>query len=174
MSKHDVHFSSDKMDYGTPQWFFDFWNERFYFDVDVCADANNHKMPNYYDLKKDALSISWKKQKCWMNPPYGRDIANWMKKAYEEAKEGALVCCLVPSRTDTDWWHNYVMKGGHIFFVKGRITFDGAPTGAPFPSAVVILYMPQWNTSVMVDSISLKKIKNHKQTKGCLEHGVYL
>lgn len=72
-----------------------------------------------------------------MNPPYGREIGKWMKKAYESAQAGALVVCLVPSRTDTRWWHDYAMKG-EIHFIKGRLKFGNAKTNAPFPSAVVI------------------------------------
>ena len=74
---------------------------------------------------------------CWMNPPYGRTIGNWMKKAYESSLEGATVVCLVPARTDTGWWHNYAMKGD-IEFIKGRLKFGGSKNSAPFPSAVVV------------------------------------
>lgn len=76
-----------------------------------------------------------------MNPPYGREIGKWMKKALEASKEGALVACLVPARTDTDWWHEYAMKG-EIRFIRGRLKFGGSQNSAPFPSAVVI-FRPQ-------------------------------
>jgi hypothetical protein len=72
-----------------------------------------------------------------MNPPYGRVIGNWMRKAYESAKEGALVVCLVPSRTDTRWWHDYAMKG-EVRYVKGRLKFGDSKNSAPFPCAVVV------------------------------------
>ena len=72
-----------------------------------------------------------------MNPPYGRVIGHWMKKAYEESLSGAKVVCLVPSRTDTAWWHDYAMKG-QIEFIRGRLKFGDAKNSAPFPSAIVI------------------------------------
>ena len=74
-----------------------------------------------------------------MNPPYGRDIAKWMKRAYETAKEGkGTVVCLVPARTDTKWWHDYAMKATHIIFIKGRLKFGNADASCPFPSCFVI------------------------------------
>jgi len=74
-----------------------------------------------------------------MNPPYGREIAAFMRKAYEESLNGATVVCLVPSRTDTEWWHRYATRGQAIF-LRGRLKFGGASTSAPFPSAVVIFW----------------------------------
>ena len=74
---------------------------------------------------------------CWMNPPYGREIIKWMKKAYQESLKGCTVVCLVPSRTDTIWWHDYAMKG-EITFIKGRLKFGNQSNPAPFPSAVVV------------------------------------
>jgi hypothetical protein len=84
----------------------------------------------------DGLQQKWKGV-CWMNPPYGKEIKKWMKKAYESSLEGATVVCLVPSRTDTKWWHEYAMKG-EIEFIKGRLKFGGSKNSAPFPSAVVV------------------------------------
>lgn len=72
-----------------------------------------------------------------MNPPYGREIGRWMRKAWESAQQGALVVCLVPARTDTAWWHDYAAKG-EIRFLRGRVKFGNARNGAPFPSAVVV------------------------------------
>ncbi len=73
-----------------------------------------------------------------MNPPYGRKIKSWMKKAYEASRAGALVVCLVPARTDTAWWHDYAAKADEIRFIRGRLRFGAANHAAPFPSAVVI------------------------------------
>ncbi|MGD7664880.1 DNA N-6-adenine-methyltransferase [Brevibacillus laterosporus] len=74
---------------------------------------------------------------CWMNPPYGKEIGKWVKKAFEEASKGATVVCLLPARTDTKWWHEYCMKG-EIRLVKGRLKFGDSNNSAPFPSAVII------------------------------------
>ena len=108
------------------------------FDIDVCADASNAKCPVYFDEATDGLSKEWK-GKCWMNPPYGRNIGKWMKKAYESAGNGTVVVCLVPARTDTKWWHDYAIKGD-ITFIRGRLKFGGANNSAPFPSAVVVFW----------------------------------
>jgi len=120
--------------WATPQDFFDQQNALHGpFDVDVCADATNAKCAVYFDKDADGLKQTWA-GKCWMNPPYGRDIGKWMKKAHESE---ATVVCLVPARTDTKWWHDYAMKG-EITFIKGRLKFGSAVNSAPFPSAVVV------------------------------------
>lgn len=129
-----VHFSSKTELWATPQKFFDDMAAQYGpFDIDVCADAGNAKCPVYFDKAADGLAQTWI-GKCWMNPPYGRDIGKWMKKASES---GATVVCLVPARTDTKWWHDYAMKG-EITFIKGRLKFGNAVNSAPFPSAVVV------------------------------------
>jgi phage N-6-adenine-methyltransferase len=105
-------------------------------ELDVCASATNAKCPRYYTRDDDGLAQPWD-GKCWMNPPYGRAIGQWMKKAYEESQRGALVVCLVPARTDTAWWHDYATKG-QVTFIRGRIKFGGHVNSAPFPSATVV------------------------------------
>jgi phage N-6-adenine-methyltransferase len=130
----NVHFSSKTELWATPQKFFDDMAVQYGpFDVDVCADASNAKCPVYFDKASDGLAQTWV-GKCWMNPPYGRDIGKWMKKASEA---DATVVCLVPARTDTKWWHDYAMKG-EITFIRGRLKFGNAVNSAPFPSAVVV------------------------------------
>lgn len=132
-----VHFSSATDQWATPQDFFDQQNALYGpFDVDVCADATNAKCAVYFDKNADGLAQPWV-GKCWMNPPYGRDIGKWMKKAKESARNGTVVVCLVPARTDTKWWHDYAMAG-RIVFIRGRLKFGGSKNSAPFPSAVVI------------------------------------
>lgn len=111
-------------------------NKEFHFNLDVCATKVNAKCEKYYTKKEDGLSQQWHGN-CWMNPPYGREIGKWMKKALEASKEGALVACLVHARKDTAWWHEYAMKG-EIRFIRGRLKFGGSQNSAPFPSAVVI------------------------------------
>jgi phage N-6-adenine-methyltransferase len=134
---NDVHFSSATDMWETPQLFFDVWNKEFNFDLDVCATDENAKCAHYYTKKNDGLSKRWTGT-VWMNPPYGKEISKWMKKAYESARDGdATVVCLVPARTDTAWWHDYAMKGD-ITFIRGRLKFGNAKNSAPFPSAVVV------------------------------------
>jgi phage N-6-adenine-methyltransferase len=132
-----VHFSSERMDWATPQEVFEPLNEEFGFTVDVCATQSNAKVSKYFDPDTDGLSRDWSGEVCWMNPPYGREISKWMRKAYEESRNGATVVCLVPARTDTAWWHEYAMKG-EIRFMRGRVKFEGAQHSAPFPSAIVV------------------------------------
>lgn len=132
-----VHHSSKRMDWETPQELFEEIDSQFHFDVDVCATAENAKLPVFFTPAQDGLSKKWAPRTCWMNPPYGREIGQWMKKALEESEKGATVVCLVPSRTDTAWFHDYAMKG-EIRFLRGRIKFQGAPNPAPFPSALVV------------------------------------
>lgn len=131
------------MTWETPQTFFDELNKKFNFVLDVCAVPNTAKCKEFYSPEEDGLKQPWGIDSvpgwCWMNPPYGREIVKWMKKAYEESLKGANVVCLVPSRTDTKWWHDYAMKG-EIRFIKGRLKFGNAKNSAPFPSALVIFY----------------------------------
>tara|TARA_R100001129_G_scaffold87202_2_gene59458 strand:+ start:260 stop:742 length:483 start_codon:yes stop_codon:yes gene_type:complete len=141
-----VHFMSKRSDWATPQDLFDKLNKQFNFDIDVCADVSNAKCKKYYSIEDDALSQTWKGY-CFMNPPYGREISKWVKKAYESSGANsfspissgeATVVCLLPSRTDTKWWHDYVMKADTVKFIKGRLKFDGHKNSAPFPSAIVV------------------------------------
>ncbi|WP_396189595.1 DNA N-6-adenine-methyltransferase [Flavobacterium sp.] len=131
-----VHFSSKTDLWYTPQDFYEKYNLIYNFQTDVCATHENAKCEHYFTKEQDGLKQHWKGN-CWMNPPYGRDIKRWIKKAYESSLDGAIIVCLVPSRTDTAWWHDYCMKG-KIEFIRGRLKFGGSNNSAPFPSAVVI------------------------------------
>lgn len=132
----NVHFSSATDVWATPQEFFDRLHAQFGFQTDVCALPENAKCPNFFTPEQDGLAQEWSGV-CWMNPPYGRQIGKWVRKAYESALGGATVVCLVPARTDTAWWHDYAMKGD-IEFIRGRLKFGGAKYNAPFPCAVVV------------------------------------
>lgn len=137
----NVHFSSKTDMHATPQKFFDSYNDVFKFTLDVCASPENAKCEHYFTVEDNGLAQEWTGN-CWMNPPYGREIIHWMRKAYESSLTGATVVCLVPARTDTKWWHEYAMKG-QIEFIRGRLKFGDAKNSAPFPSAVVIFYPPR-------------------------------
>lgn len=129
-------FTSNTDMWATPQDFFNKLNEEFNFECDVCAIASNAKCRHYFTPEDDGLAQEWEGV-CWMNPPYGRTIGEWVKKAYESSLQGATVVCLLPARTDTKWWHEYCMKG-EIRLVRGRLKFGEGKNSAPFPSAVVI------------------------------------
>lgn len=139
MINTELHFSSAEESWETPQEFFNNLNKVYKFTLDVCAEPHNKKCDNFLSKEDDALSVDWDKLSlcCWMNPPYGRTIGKWMQKAYEESLKGVTVVCLVPSRTDTKWWHDFAMKG-EIEFIKGRLKFNNHKNSAPFPSAVVV------------------------------------
>ena len=132
----NVHFSSKTDMWYTPQEFFDKYDSIYNFETDVCAVPDNAKCDNYYTPEVDGLSQDWTGT-CWMNPPYGRTIKQWVKKAYESSLSGTTVVCLLPARTDTSWWHDYCTKGD-IEFIRGRLRFGGCENPAPFPSAVVV------------------------------------
>jgi phage N-6-adenine-methyltransferase len=133
-----VHFSSQSDEWETPRDLFAELDAIFHFDLDACASPHNAKVPRYFAKEDDALRQRWTGT-VWMNPPYGREISAFMRKAYEESVRGATVVCLVPSRTDTDWWHRYA-KRGVVIHLRGRLKFGGASSSAPFPSAVVIFW----------------------------------
>lgn len=135
-------FSSETCEWATPQAFFDEVQKRLGpFDLDVCATEANAKAPRFFTKEIDGLAQTWTGT-CWMNPPYGREIGKWIKKAFEASQDhGATVVCLIPSRTDTRWWHSYVMKGT-VEFIKGRLRFGDATQCAPFPSALVVFTPP--------------------------------
>lgn len=131
-------FSSNSDEWETPREFFAQITERFgTLELDVCASKENAKCARFFSPEEDGLSQEWSPARCWMNPPYGRTIGLWMKKAYEESQKGALVVCLVPARTDTAWWHDYAALG-KVMFIRGRLKFGNAKNSAPFPSAVVV------------------------------------
>lgn len=129
-------FSSETDLWSTPQDFFDGLNNVHKFELDVCASDDNAKCNRYFTKDDDGLNQIWEGN-CWMNPPYGRQIAAWVRKAYESAQSGAKVVCLLPARTDTRWWHDYCTKG-EVTFIRGRLKFGGQKNSAPFPSAVVV------------------------------------
>jgi phage N-6-adenine-methyltransferase len=134
----NVHFSSATDEWETPQKLFDELKANYRFTLDVCATAENTKCENFYTKEDNGLTKDWN-DTCWMNPPYGRNIKYWVKKAYESARDnGAIVVCLLPARTDTAWWHDYVLPYGEVTFIRGRLKFGNATNSAPFPSAIVV------------------------------------
>lgn len=125
----------------TPKYLFDKISSIFNFSLDVCALPENAKCENYYTPKDDGLSKPWMGG-VWCNPPYGREISSWVKKAYEESQKeyNSFVLMLLPARTDTKWWWEYVQDKATLFFIKGRVKFGDHNVGAPFPS-VLALYI---------------------------------
>ena len=138
----DVHFSSAEVCWNTPQDFYDTLNEEFNFTLDPCCLPNSAKCETYFTPLEDGLSQSWAGHSVWVNPPYGRTMYHWIEKAYQESLQpNTKVVMLLPSRTDTQWFHNFCVEG-EIRFLKGRIKFvdkeGNLSNSAPFPSMVVI------------------------------------
>ena len=139
MANLAVMYSSSTDQWATPQDFFDELNKEFSFDLDPCADAQNHKCERYFTKEQDGLRMDWGGSRVFCNPPYGREIGEWVRKCYEEGhKEGTIVVMLIPARTDTRYFHDYILNRAEVRFVRGRLRFGDAETGAPFPSMVVI------------------------------------
>jgi phage N-6-adenine-methyltransferase len=151
-----VMFSSKRHDHGTPEDVFEQLDREFHFTLDVCADRSNAMVKKFLTEREDALKVSWTNHICWMNPPYGRQIPKWISKALRESEtNNATVVCLVPARTDTNWFWDYCVNG-EIRFIKGRLRFKGESSSAPFPSMIVI-FRPSEN----------RKMKPHSNP--CLE-----
>lgn len=135
----DVLFSSKKEDWETPQGFYMAWDAIYHFTLDAAADHNNHKCPRYFTREEDGLLQSWEGETVWCNPPYGRDVRAWVKKAYAESQKPGTTCVmLLPSRTDTAWFQDYVLPNAKTHFVRGRVKFVGSQHGAPFPSLIAV------------------------------------
>ena len=163
MSNLEVHFTNKSNEWETPRSLFKELDDEFNFTIDVCATKESAKCERFYTKQTNGLAQSWENEVAFMNPPYGREIGAWVEKAYRESLNGAVVVCLIPARTDTRYWHDYIFPNAEIRFLKGRVKFlnsgeeveyieqlglfgeeksevvssDG-DMPAPFPSAVVI------------------------------------
>lgn len=135
----DLLFSSRDDSWATPQYLFDALSREFRFDLDACASEHNHKCALYYTKEMDGLAWPWL-GRVWMNPPYGRTIGHWIKKAHEETLSGRAECvvCLVPARTDARWFQDNAIYADEIRFIRGRIMFGESKTNAPFPCALIV------------------------------------
>lgn len=126
-------YTAEKDDWATPQALFDKLNEEFHFTVDVCANEHNHKCQLYWNAEQDGLKQDWNGHMCWVNPPYGYKAPLWVAKA---SQHNAV--CLLPARTDTALFHQYIWKKAEVRFLQGRLHFNDGSGRAPFPSMIVI------------------------------------
>lgn len=132
-------YSSNKTDWETPQWLYDRLDKEFGFTLDPASSDGNHKCTRYFTVEQDGLTQSWQGETVFCNPPYGRQIAPWVEKGYQESKgKDTTVVMLLPARTDTRWFHEYIYGKSEIRFLKGRLKFGGSENSAPFPSMIVI------------------------------------
>lgn len=133
-------FTSNTAEWATPQAFFDELNKEFDFTLDPCATPQNAKCARYFTKEIDGLSQSWGGEKVFCNPPYGRDISKWVAKAHGETLSGAkIVVMLIPARTDTAYFHDYIYQKHEVRFIRGRLHFNESKNAAPFPSMVVVM-----------------------------------
>lgn len=134
----NVLWSHKSDEWTTPQYLFDQLNDEFDFDLDPCSTKENHKCNMFYTKEQDGLKQSWGGCRVFCNPPYSQ-IAKWVEKAYHEGqKENTIVVLLIPARTDTRYFHNYIYGKSEIRFIKGRLKFSNSKNNAPFPSMIVV------------------------------------
>lgn len=133
-------FSSNSMEWETPIEFFKELDKEFHFTLDPCCTSATAKCSKYYTRSENGLAQDWKGETVFVNPPYGRNLIQWVQKCYIEShKPGTTVVMLIPARTDTRYFHEYIYgKAKEIRFLRGRLKFSGAENGAPFPSMLVV------------------------------------
>lgn len=131
--------SSNTAEWATPKALFDELDNEFGFTLDPCCTTENRKCDKYYTKEDDGLSKDWSGETVFCNPPYGREISKWVKKCYEESAKGATVVMLIPARTDTSYFHDYIYGEHEIRFIRGRLHFNESKQCAPFPSMIVVM-----------------------------------
>ena len=132
-------FSSNTNEWATPVKFFEELNKEFNFTLDPCATDDNAKCRKYFTVKENGLVQDWGGEVVFCNPPYGRELPLWVRKCYEEHKKNSItIVMLIPARTDTSYFHEYIYGKSEIRFIRGRLKFNDCKQSAPFPSMVVI------------------------------------
>ena len=136
----NVLFSSANDIWATPQDFYDKLNEEFHFNLDPCALPENAKCDKFFTPEQNGLIQDWGNYNVFCNPPYGRKINEWVEKCRNESKkQNTTVVMLIPARTDTRYFHDFIYhKAKEIRFIRGRLKFGESKNSAPFPSMVVI------------------------------------
>ena len=135
---NDGMFSSNTPEWATPQDFYDALDAEFHFTLDPCSTDENAKCEKHYTKADDGLTQDWTGETVYCNPPYGREMPKWIKKCYEHYLNGGTAVMLIPARTDTKAFHEYIYGKADIRFIKGRLRFGDSKNSAPFPSMVVV------------------------------------
>lgn len=131
-------FTSNSAEWETPQDLFDALNAEFHFTLDPCSTDENAKCSKHYTKEQDGLKQDWTGETVFCNPPYGRELPKWIRKCYQHFIGGGTAVLLIPARTDTKVFHEYIYHKAEVRFLKGRLHFSGAKWNAPFPSMIVI------------------------------------
>lgn len=166
-------FSSKSDNWATQPAVFAALDAEFGFTLDVCASADNHKCDRYFTAQDDGLAQDWAgsgHEVVWCNPPYGSHgggIAAWMAKALASSRAGATVVCLIPSRTETGWWHESVMQAAEIRLVKGRLAFGDSKSNAPFGSAIAV-FRPGHEGGPKFTAVAAKALKEGISSHGAM------
>lgn len=144
-TRNNGRYNGNGREWATPPEVFDPLHREFAFTLDACATPKNAKLPRFLTEAENGLEASWANERVWMNPPYGREIYPWTRKAREESKAGALVVGLLPASTDLAWWHDDVVgHAAEIRYLRGRVRFlTGGPYRASgFFASVVVIWRP--------------------------------
>lgn len=140
--------SLDSIEWETPPEIFNPINSEFNFTIDVCANQQNKKCEKFFDKTQNGLSQDWDNEICWCNPPYGRDVKKWVRKAYEQSKRNTTTVLLIPCKTNTNWWHDLIIPFAEVRFIRGRVRFiqNGIQyTNAYVWSLAFIIFRPHVN-----------------------------
>ena len=129
---------SQRDDWGTPKDLFNELDSEFAFTLDAASNEQNYKVKKHYTVKENGLIQSWANESVFINPPYGRVLYDWCKKAYMEKERAKIIVALLPARTDTRWFHEFCYNKAEIRFLKGRLKFDECKNSATFPSMIVV------------------------------------
>lgn len=136
---YHIFFSSQTNEWATPQWLFDELDKEFHFTLDPCCTHENAKCERHYTIEEDGLKQSWGGESVFLNPPYGKTLHKWVEKAWKEScKPNTVIVMLIPSRTDTRYFHDYILHRSEIRFIRNRLDFNDIGGRAPFPSMLVI------------------------------------
>ena len=132
-------FTSNTNEWNTPKKLYEELNKKYNFTLDPASTNENNLCKKYYTEKETGLIQSWKRERVFLNPPYGREIKKWIAKAYYENKiNNTFIVMLIPARTDTSYFHDYIYNKAEIIFIRGRLKFNDGKNSAPFPSMIVI------------------------------------
>lgn len=148
LHRNSGRYNGDGREWGTPPEVFDPLHAEFQFTVDVCATPVNARLPRYFTREQDGLAQSWVGERAWMNPPYGREVYAWTRKARLEAARGALVVGLLPASCDLRWWHEDVIGHAEVRYLRGRVRFltSGPYRASGFFPSVVVIWRPKLQT----------------------------
>lgn len=143
-TRNNGRYNGNGREWGTPPELFKTLDDEFHFTLDACASPENAKVARYFSEAQNGLEQDWGRDRVFMNPPYGKEIYAWTKKARESAAAGALVVGLLPASTDLRWWHDDVQGHAEYRFIRGRVRFitGGRLNASGFFASVVVIWRP--------------------------------